>query len=299
MSRNVLVSCFQDTVTSTDNLIGKTVGGRYEGLKLLGYGGASRTLLVYDVKCNKVWAMQVYDKNNKNFSPAIREALLQEPRMMMNLKHMAIPAVVDIIEDDDNIFIVREYIEGETLDDVLRDNGPVPADTAVMWAKLLCDVLGYLHKQNPPYIYRDMKPANIILKPDGNLKLINFGAGKVYDITMREQDICYLATKGYAAPEQYGGWSDARSDIYALGMTLHHLVTGLDPNQLAYETEPIRAINPNFPMSLESIISRCVQINPDDRFQSCDELMIALEGGPINPPKKGLINKIFGKVLKK
>ena len=280
--------------SDSDNLVGSEIDGRYTVLKLLGQGGFFKTYLVVDEKCNKSWAMKVCDKNHRSYSPTLREVILQEPHMMMKLDHPAVPKVVDIVEDENRICIIREYIEGQTLDAVLQENGPVKQDTALTWAQQLCDVLGYLHKQNPPYIYRDMKPANVILQPCGNVKLVDFGAVTVYD-ALRDQDDCILGTKGYAAPEQYAGKSDPRSDIYGLGMTLHHLLTGVDPNMPPYETKPIRAINPNLSRDLEAIILRSTQLNPEDRFQNCDELMAALQGGPIYPPKKkGLFEKLFG-----
>ena len=278
----------------SDNLVGSKIDGRYTVLKLLGQGGFFKTYLVVDEKCNKSWAMKVCDKNHRSYSPTLREVILQEPHMMMKLDHPAIPRVVDIVEDENRICIIREYIEGQTLDTVLQENGPILQDTVLTWAQQLCDVLGYLHKQNPPYIYRDMKPANVILQPCGNVKLVDFGAVTVYD-ALRDQDDCILGTKGYAPPEQFAGKSDPRSDIYSLGMTLHHLLTGVDPNKPPYETKPIRAINPNLSRDLEAIILRCTQLNPEERFQNCDELMTALQGGSIYPPKKkGLFEKLFG-----
>lgn len=278
----------------SDNLVGSKIDGRYAVLKLLGQGGFFKTYLVVDEKCNKSWAMKVCDKNHRSYSPTLREVILQEPHMMMKLDHPAVPRVVDIVEDENRICIIREYIEGQTLDSVLQENGPIKQETVLTWAQQLCDVLRYLHKQNPPYIYRDMKPANVILQPCGNVKLVDFGAVTVYD-ALRNQDDCILGTKGYAAPEQYAGKSDPRSDIYGLGMTLHHLLTGVDPNMPPYETKPIRAINPNLSRDLEAIILRCTQLNPEDRFQNCDELLAALQGGSIYPPKKkGLFEKLFG-----
>ena len=105
-----------------------------------------------------------------------------------------------------------------------------------------------------------------------------------------------MGTKGYAAPEQYGGCqqTDARTDIFGLGMTMHHLVTGVDPNQPPYETKPICQINPDLPKGLEYIISKCIQPNPDDRYQNCDELMDDLNNY-MNLPKKSFLGKLFGK----
>ena len=109
----------------------------------------------------------------------------------------------------------------------------------IKWAKQLCDVLGYLHSQNPPIIYRDMKPANIMLKPDGNVVLIDFGTAREYKENNIEDTTC-LGTMGYAAPEQFGGMgqTDARTDIYCLGATMYHLVTGMNPCEPPYEIRP-------------------------------------------------------------
>lgn len=202
-------------------------------LKLLGEGGFFKTYLVTDKKCNKSYVMNVCYKNHSRYSPALREVILQEP-YMMKLSHPAVPRVVDITEDEKRIFIIREYIDGQTLDTIIRKNGPVKQDTVINWAIQLFDALGYLHKQNPPYIYRDMNPANVILQPCGTLKLVDFGMAAVYD-ALHNQDDCILGTKGYASPEQYVGKSDPRSDIYGLGMTLYYLLTGVNPNTPSYE----------------------------------------------------------------
>ena len=284
----------EDT-TILDDLVGKTVGGRYKVLKLLGQGGFFKTYFVMDEKCNKQWAMKVCDKTHKSYSPTLREIILQEPHMMMKLDHPAIPKVVDIVEDEASICIIREYVQGQTLDVLVDNNGPIKQEAVLEWAKQLCDVLGYLHKQTPAYIYRDMKPSNVILQPCGNVKLIDFGAVKVYDALLKQDD-CVLGTRGYAAPEAFCGVTDQRSDIFSLGMTMHHLVTGVNPNMPPYETKPIREINPQLSSRLEAIIMRCIRPNPDERFQSCDELMLALEGNPVSPQKKpSLFNKLFGK----
>ena len=278
-----------------DKYLGTVVGGKYSVIKLIGRGGFYSTYIVQDIKSNKRWAMKLCDKTNRNYSPAIRENILQEPHIMMKLNHPAIPKVVDIGENDESIFIVREYIEGVTLESVVRECGAQSADKVIKWSKELCDMLSYLHNLKPPHIYRDMKPANVILMPDNHLKVVDFGIVRIYDL-MKNRDTCWLGTKGYAAPEQYGGCqqTDARTDIFGLGMTMHHLVTGVDPKQPPYETKPICQINPDLPKGLEYIISKCIQPNPDDRYQNCDELMDDLNNY-MNLPKKSFLGKLFGK----
>ena len=135
-----------------------------------------------------------------------------------------------------------------------------------------------MHSRTPAIIYRDMKPANVMLKPDGNITLIDFGTAREYKEKNLADTTC-LGTVGYAAPEQFGGMgqTDARTDIYCLGATLYHLVTGMNPCEPPYEIKPIREINPSLSSGLERIIQKCTQRNPEDRYQSCAELMYALE----------------------
>ena len=239
--------------------------------------------------------MKVCDKKNRHYSPAMRENILTEPYMMQKLNHPAIPRVVDIIEDEESIYIVRDYIEGETLETIVRMYGAQPADKVIEWGKQMCSALGYLHSQNPPLIYRDMKPANVILKPDGAIKFIDFGIMRAYKPN-QSSDTCCLGTKGYAAPEQFGGsQTDARTDIFGLGMTMFRLVTGVDPIEPPYEIKPICSLNPKLPKGLEYIISKCTQPNPAERYQSCDELMSDLNNYLSLPKPKGILGKLFGK----
>lgn len=266
----------------------------------LGQGGYFKTYLVMDEKCNKQWAMKVCDKNQKRYSPALREIILQEPHMMMKLDHPAVPKIIDIVEDADRIYIVREYVEGETLDAILRNNGPIAEETVITWAKQICDVLGYLHKQNPPYIYRDMKPMNVMVTNSRAIKLIDFGIAMEYR-PGGSDDIVYLGTKGYAAPEQYGGKGaiDPRADIYGLGITMHQLLTGIAPNEPPYETPPVRQVKPEISKGMEYIVQKCIALNPDERYQSCEELLLDLNNIQNLPPKKGLFSSLFGKKDKK
>jgi len=170
------------------------------------------------------------------------------------------------------------YIRGNPLKDRLDELGARPQELVIEWAKQLSDVLGYLHTRKPAIIYRDMKPSNIMLKPDGKLTLIDFGTAREYKEKNLADTTC-LGTIGYAAPEQFGGkgQTDGRTDIYCLGATLYHLVTGMNPSEPPYEIKPIREINPSLSSGLEKIILKCTQRNPEDRYQNCAELTYALE----------------------
>ena len=147
---------------------------------------------------------------------------------MKDLDYPAFPRIVDIIETEDCLYLVMDYIEGQTLEQVLKEQGPQDERIVAEWAIEICKALSYLHSQNPPIVYRDMKPSNIIRKPDGNLKIIDFGTARVFN-SEKDNDTIALGTKGFAPPEQYSGRTDARSDIYALGMTMKYLITGINP----------------------------------------------------------------------
>lgn len=278
-----------------EKYIGKTIDGKYEVLKLIGRGGVYTVYLVRDIRNNKVWAMKACDKTSPNYSPAMRENILTEPYMMQRLNHPSIPKVIDIIENDEALFIVRDYIEGETLETIVRMYGAQPVEKVLEWSKQMCGVLGYLHSQNPPLIYRDMKPHNVIITAEGMVKFVDFGIMRTYKPNQKS-DTCCLGTKGYAAPEQYGGSQpDARTDIFGLGMTMFRLVTGVDPNEPPYEIKPICSINPGLPKGLEYIISKCIKPNPAERYQSCEELLFDLNHYSELPKAKGIFGKLFGK----
>lgn len=249
--------------------IGTVIEGKYEILKLIGTGGMSYVYLAMDKRLNKQWAVKEIKKtaNGKN-DEIIENSLLTEANLMKKLDHPALPRIVDIIDNGETIYVIMDYIEGESLDKILCEYGAQPQELVIDWAKQVCDALQYLHSQNPPIIYRDMKPSNIMLKPEGNIKIIDFGIAREY----KEQSLAdtkVLGTKGYASPEHYGNrQTDARSDIYTLGMTMHHLLTGADPRPADYMYAPIRQWNPELSGGLERIIDKCTALNPDERYQT-------------------------------
>ena len=258
--------------------LGDVIDGKYEILRELGRGGMSIVYLAMDKRLNKQWAIKEFrkDKDDENRRVAL-ESLLKEANIMKKLDHPTLPRIVDIIDQDSTIYIVMDYIEGESLNKVLDAYGAQPQDAVIEWAKQLSEVLDYLHTRKPPVIYRDMKPANIMLKPDGTIRLIDFGIAREYK-EGSTGDTEIIGTRGYAAPEQFGekGQTDARTDIYSLGVTLYHLVTGKNPAEPPYEIYPIRHWNPNLSSGLEWLIQKCTQLNPNDRFQSCAEVIYVL-----------------------
>ena len=250
--------------------IGSVIDERYKVLNIIGRGGMSIVYLAMNEKVNKQWAVKEVIKNDyKDF-----EVDKKEIEMMKKLKHRNLPSIVDVIEKENSLLIVMDYIEGRSLDVILAEQGAQPEKIVIDWAKQLCEALGYLHGQTPPIIYRDMKPANVMLKPDGTLMLIDFGAAREYN-PQNIKDTISLGTRGYAAPEQYreDGQSDVRTDIYCLGVMLFQLLTGENPHGL----RPIRDLKQELSAGLESIVLKCTQIKKEDRYQSIPELLYALE----------------------
>ncbi len=259
--------------------IGSLVDGKYKILSEIGHGGMSVVYMAINEKANKTWAVKEIRKDGKLDFNTVRQGLMAEIDTLKKLRHPNLPSIVDVIEDNDSFIIVMDYIEGHSLDKILEENGAQPEEYVVEWAKQLCDVFGYLHSRTPPIIYRDMKPANVMLKPDGSIMVIDFGTAKNYEIDLGETT--GIGTIGYAAPEQYIGSglgrTDARTDIYCLGITLYHLLTSVDPCKNLISDKSIRAVNPTLSHGLDAIIQKCTQHQPDDRYQSCAELMYDLE----------------------
>lgn len=266
--------------------IGSLVDGKYKILSEIGHGGMSVVYMAINEKANKTWAVKEVRKDGRMDFNIVRQGLMAEIDTLKRLKHPYLPSIVDVIEDDETFIIVMDYVEGRSLDKILEEHGVQQESVVVEWAKQLCDVLGYLHSRTPAIIYRDMKPANVMLKPDGTVTLIDFGTAKNYEINYGETT--GIGTIGYAAPEQYIGSglgrTDARTDIYCLGMTLYHLLTGQDPCRNLISDTSIRAVNPALSRGLDSIIRKCAAHQPEDRYQSCEELMYDLENYEILEP---------------
>ena len=252
--------------------------GKYKILNKIGQGGMSVVYLAMNERANKQWAIKEVRKDGVKDYDVVRQGLIAETDILKRLNHPHLPSIIDVIDRDDTFLIVMDYIEGKSLDHWLKKDGAQPQEKVVEWAKQICDVLGYLHSRKPPIIYRDLKPANVMLKPDGQIMIIDFGTAREFKETSIEDTSC-LGTQGYAAPEQYGGHgqTDARTDIYTLGATMYHLLTGHNPSLPPYEMYPIRRWNPALSSGLEKIVLKCTQRNPNDRYQNCAELMYALE----------------------
>lgn len=258
--------------------LGSIIDGKYKILNEIGHGGMSTVYLAINEKANKPWAIKEVRKSCRKDFQVIRQSLLMEMELLKKLKHPRLPSIVDVIDEKENLLIVMDYIEGNTLEKILLEQGAQKQETVVEWAIQLCEVLEYLHTREPAIIYRDMKPANVMLKSDNSVVLIDFGTAREYKEQNTGDTTC-LGTQGYAAPEQFGtmGQTDARTDIYCLGATMYHLVTGHNPSEPPYEMYPITKWNSKLSTGLEQIIEKCTSRNPQDRYQSVSELRYALE----------------------
>ena len=259
--------------------IGSLIDNKYKILSEVGHGGMSVVYLAINERANKTWAVKEVRKDGVCDFEAVKQGLIVETDMLKKLDHPYLPSIIDVIDTEDSFLIVMDYIEGNSLQKVLK-SGAQPQELVVKWAIQLCDVLGYLHSRTPAIIYRDMKPANVMLKPSGDITLIDFGTAREFKNRSMVEDTTCLGTRGYAAPEQFGGrgQTDARTDIYCLGATMYHLITGHSPAEPPYEIKPLSYWNPVFfETGIERVIAKCCQQDPAHRYQNCAELMYDLE----------------------
>ena len=253
---------------------GTILDGKYEILKLIDRGGTSSVYLAMNPKLNQQWVIKEIDNRFDT------ERVLKEARMMMKFDHPAIPRIDDIMEKPEFTYIIMDYVSGQSLAYELKEKGPQPQEVVIGWAKQICDVLVYLHSLNPPIIYHDLKPGNIVLKePEKNLKLIDFGEARA---CINGNAPGGGKTKEYAAPEQQEGTrgkTDERTDIYCFGTTLYRLLTGKFAPISPEPVGSLREAYPEFNISkgMDNIIRKCTQIDPDKRFQSAAELRNALD----------------------
>lgn len=211
----------------------------------------------------------------------------REAQMLAGLHHPNLPQVVETFEQLGKYFLVMEFVPGQTLQHVLEGTpGFLPEERVRVWARQIFDVINYLHSQNPPIIYRDIKPANVmLLEGTERIKLIDFGIARFHKAG-KNRDTEAFGTAGYAPPEQYGkGQTDQRSDVYALGATLHYLLTKHDPGLNPFNWLPARQYNPAISAQMDSALQRALMLDPQRRFQTILEFAAAVGlGAPVQQP---------------
>ncbi|MDO5476177.1 MAG: serine/threonine-protein kinase [Eubacteriales bacterium] len=273
---------------------GTLLEGKYRILEEIGRGGMSTVYLARNERANKTWAVKEIRRASGPDSELLQRRLLAETEMLKKLHHPHLPDIVDVIETEGSLLIVMEYIQGRDLQKIMNEEGEQnpenrgaqDPEAVRSWAIQLCDVLHYLHTRTPPIIYRDLKPANIMLQeeendrfPYGSVCLIDFGTAREMK-AKGTGDTISLGTRGYAAPEQFGGQeeSDERTDIYNLGATMYHLLTGYSPAQTNYTFLPVGELRLELKdRGLEKIVAKCCEGLRENRYQSAEELRFDLE----------------------
>lgn len=283
---------------------GFILDGKYEIVSVLGQGGMSVVYLAIHQRLGKKWAVKEISREYCENYEVISKQLIIEAELLKKLNHPSLPQIIDIIEKRDVVWLVMDFIEGKTLKQLLNQRKRIEEKVVLSWGKQLCEVLSYLHSRTPPIIYRDLKPDNIMLKENGRLVLIDFGTAREYCYEKNGQDIAYLGTRGYAAPEQYGnmGQTDARTDIYCLGVTLYSLLTGYSLEKPPYRVCSEKYWGENISDKIKEVILRCIQLKPEKRYQNCKELSHALsqvdyEKYDIGRKEKGKVKCLFVLVL--
>jgi len=203
----------------------------------------------------------------------------QEARLLGSLHHPNLPRIYDAFSEYGRSYLVMDYIDGKTLLQLLKNAGkrPLPVAQVLDYATQLCDVLAYLHAQNPPIIFRDLKPTNVMVTENGHVVLIDFGIARFFK-EGQAQDTVYLGSPGYAPPEQHGvSQTNPRSDLYALGATLHCCLTGRDPFHAddRFAFPPVRLLNPLVPIELDQLVQRLVSL--DERQRPTNALEVQQE----------------------
>jgi hypothetical protein len=249
----------------------------YEILNLIGRGGMGAVYRAQRTIDGSVWALKEMrpPPNTPDEEIAENRTLFeQEADLIGKLDHPNLPALADRFAYEGRPVMVMEYVPGQTLEEQIHDtNAPLMEQQALMYGIQLCRVLHYLHTRTPPIIYRDLKPPNIMNTPEGIMKLIDFGVARTYK-ARKAKDTIAMGSAGYAPPEQYGkGQTDARSDVYALGATLLHLLTNLPPVPLQTpQPGDIRKHNPSVDTDTEKVIIKAMSLDRNKRYASCAEM---------------------------
>ena len=265
--------------------VGEVLNIRYRIAALLGQGGMGAVYRAWDLNLK----MAVAVKENYDASADAQRQFEREATLLARLSHPNLPRVTDhFAVPGRGQYLVMDYVEGESLESVLDRQATLPEEQAVAWTSQVCDALAYLHQQSPPVIHRDIKPANIRITHDGRAILVDFGISKLFEQGGRTTVGARAFTPGYSPPEQYGdGSTDTRSDLYALGATLYHLLTGRPPVESikrlvgAAELPPPRQLNPAVSPGVERAVLAALALPTEQRFRDAAAFKAALAGGPV------------------
>ncbi len=269
---------------------------RYLIQDVIGVGGMGSVYRARDLRFqNVVKLVAVKEMINSTPDPLIRETIVQnferEANILAALNHPSISKIFDFFTHDERSYLVLEFILGKDMEALIEDTeGFIEEARVVSWAVELCDVLSYLHAHKPePIIFRDMKPSNVMINPQDRIVLIDFGIAKSFRVGQKGT---MIGTEGYSPPEQYRGDATPLADIYALGATLHHVLTKWNPRleaPFSFLERPIRKANPSVSQELESVIYTALQYDPKDRFPTAEAMKEALL---MTAKKTGILSRI-------
>lgn len=256
------------------NIINNVVGGRYYVLEDIGSGGYSHVYKVRDVYSGSFYAMKRYITSDPANQKNLLEGMEKELNALKYCMHPVLPKILNIIKEEEHFYLIMEYIEGINLKEYVARNGTLKIKKLREVMEQVCSGLFYLHSLEPPVIYRDLKPSNIILRGDGSIKLIDFGIAKRYSRDVIDEQA--LGSLGFAAPEQFGDAkgiglfnTDIRTDIYGIGTTMYYLKT-----KTKYTG---RISSAKVYGKLKKIIKKCTQVNPNKRYQNCIEVLCEMK----------------------
>lgn len=282
--------------------IGEMLANRFKVIRLISdEGGMARVYEVQDTRDarGQSWALKQFRPKEKPTEHAEMLKLFdQEADRLKALSHRNIPQFCARFSEGGEAFLVLEYIAGRPLSTILRQRGGHIGESEVLrWSVQICDVLDYLHNRQPPIIYRDLKPDNLMITDDGVVKVIDFGIARTFK-QGKKKDTMLMGTEGYAPPEAYGTeQSDARADIYALGATIYHLLSNQSPPyaRLPGEVASVRTLNPAITQAVAEVVARAMKKDRDQRFRSAAEMKRVLTGilpgagAAVDPPRPPII----------
>ncbi len=274
---------------------------RYQIIGMLGVGGMATVYKARDMRFANVTRLcAVKEMVNQAPDPQAREMARQnferEANILATTKHPAMPQIYDFFSESTRSYLVMELIDGQNLEDYVADLAAgefLDESLVIEWALQICDVLSHLHSHKPqPIIFRDLKLGNIMLDHQERIRLIDFGIAKVFQTGQKGT---MIGTEGYSPPEQYRGVAEPRGDVYALGATIHHLLTMQDPRlepPFSFQERPISAVNAQVNPKLEALVMKALEYDVDNRFSSVDEfkkaVMSATHRGSVRPQQQGL-----------
>ena len=246
---------------------------KYIVIEQLAEGGTSHVYLIRDVKSGMMACAKQISKKGWH-----KELAEKEMKMLRNIEHPNLPKLLDYIEDDDNAYIITDYFCGETLEEKIKKQKSFDEYTVALWSKQIASAIKYLHQlKEGAVIYRDIKPSNVIVSEGDIARLVDFGSARRYN-ERKDNDTIYTGTIGYAPPEQFGlGQTGPYSDIYSLGVLMHQLLSGKDPNTPPYVLKPLNFYGKKTSPEMQELLIRCTAADTGLRIKNADEIIIALD----------------------